>query len=50
MGWFLIILVLLPVVFWLVDNGRKRKCPACREQMDRKATVCPHCRTPVTGP
>jgi predicted amidophosphoribosyltransferase len=24
--------------------GLKKKCPDCREDIDAKASVCPHCR------
>lgn len=26
------------------DLGFKKRCPDCREDIDAKASVCPHCR------
>ena len=31
----------------LLSSGNRRECPACRERMDRRASVCPHCRSGV---
>lgn len=28
---------------------RRTTCASCRKQMHREATICPRCRTPVTG-
>jgi hypothetical protein len=43
----------LGLIWIAVQKGNRRQCPACREDIDRLATVCSHCRTPVeplTGP
>lgn len=33
------------VLFALFSSGNRRPCPQCREKIDRKATICPHCRS-----
>lgn len=34
------------VLMFFASSGRKR-CTACAEWMNKKAIVCPHCRTSV---
>jgi hypothetical protein len=38
---------------WLIilvsDDSRRRPCSACAEQVLKVASICPHCRTPVSG-
>lgn len=31
----------------LLSSGNRRECPACVERIDRRASVCPHCRSGV---
>jgi hypothetical protein len=40
-------LVAVPVALLVKD--KRRRCPACAEVVRPEATVCPHCRTPLTG-
>jgi hypothetical protein len=35
----------LGVLLALLSSGNRKPCPACREKIHKKATVCPHCRT-----
>lgn len=37
------------ILFALLSAGNRRPCPACQEKVHRKATVCPHCRTALSG-
>lgn len=63
--WVLLVLIFGPAAFWAltampVDNdelarrairfGQLKVCPACRETIDREATVCRHCRTGAVSP
>ena len=44
---FLIGLVFGPigVLFALLSTGNRKPCPFCKEQINKKAEICPHCRT-----
>lgn len=35
----------LALIFALVGTGNKIKCSFCKELVDKKAVVCPHCRS-----
>jgi hypothetical protein len=51
--WWVFGLVVLPVAFFaslLAPRSRHVACPFCREQVDRQASVCPHCRSPLGEP
>ncbi|WP_293765726.1 hypothetical protein [uncultured Aquitalea sp.] len=34
-------------VLMFFASGSRVKCPACAEWMQKKANICPHCKTPV---
>ena len=48
---FVLTLLLGPIgiLVALISSGNRVSCPACRAKIDPKATVCMHCRTPITG-
>lgn len=35
----------LPIV--LLSRGNRRACPFCKEQINKKAIICPYCRMEV---
>lgn len=37
----------LGLLFALASSGNRMPCPACKESINKKATICPHCKTPV---
>lgn len=37
----------LALLMFFADGG-KRKCPHCREWIDKKATKCPRCQSELT--
>jgi len=40
---FLLGPIWLPVV--LLSTGNRKKCSYCQERIDKKALICPHCKT-----
>lgn len=47
MGWLFFPVGLIPCLLLLVIGGRMaivRVCSDCRGKVDKKASVCPHCR------
>lgn len=38
----------LALIFALAGKGKKEYCPKCRELIDKKAVICPHCRSEIT--
>ena len=37
------------VLFVALSRGNRKHCEFCKELMNKKATVCPHCRKDVTA-
>ncbi|MFA5803709.1 MAG: hypothetical protein WC879_03605 [Melioribacteraceae bacterium] len=35
----------LALIFAIVGTGNKIKCPFCQELIEKKALICPHCRS-----
>lgn len=33
------------LIFAIIGTGNKIKCPFCQELIDKKALICPHCRS-----
>ena len=38
------------VLFALVSTGNRIPCPYCKERINKKAEICPHCRSSLTQP
>jgi hypothetical protein len=34
----------LGIIFVLLSKGNRKHCPFCKELVNKKATVCPHCQ------
>lgn len=39
----------LALIFALAGTGNKIKCPFCQELIEKKAVICPHCRSEITS-
>ncbi len=35
----------LGILVVVISAGNTKRCPACRKNVDPKATICPYCRT-----
>jgi hypothetical protein len=35
----------IALIIAIVGKGNKNKCPYCQELVDKKALICPHCRS-----
>ena len=48
-GGFMLGVLLGPigVIIIMLVRGQRKPCLACKELINKKATVCPHCRTAV---
>lgn len=53
-SWFLLALVASPlfaaILLCSYDVQKEGICPACKEPVNRGATVCPHCHTMIIDP
>ena len=38
----------IALIFALAGSGNKAKCPMCKELINKKAIICPHCRTEIS--
>lgn len=38
----------IALIFAIVGTGNKLKCPFCQELIEKKAIICPHCRSQLT--
>lgn len=38
----------IALIFAIVGTGNKIKCPFCQELIEKKAIICPHCRSELS--
>lgn len=38
----------IALIFAIVGIGNKIKCPFCQELIEKKAIICPHCRSELS--
>lgn len=38
----------LGILFAILSSGDRRPCPYCAEKIQKKARLCPHCRTQLS--